>query len=125
MAGTNVGMACITKKEVICFTDLNDLTHQRVRAIAEDKNGNLWFGTFEGLTYYNGREFVKMTRDNGLNQNRIRGITTDRNGDIWLATHFGGISRYSSDPFTRFGRKEGLPDDNILAIHGNGKTCWQ
>jgi ligand-binding sensor domain-containing protein/serine phosphatase RsbU (regulator of sigma subunit) len=118
--GTKYGMACIHGKKVVCYHKEEFLTHMRVRAITQDKNGDMWFGTWEGLNRFDGKNFLQITEDNGLNHNRIRDLITDRNGNVWVATYFGGISRYCGDPFVRFGLKEGLPDNKVTAVHGNG-----
>lgn len=32
-----------------------------IASIAEDKEGNIWFGTEKGVSYYDGKIFVKFT----------------------------------------------------------------
>lgn len=67
-----------------------------VHAIAEDKNGNLWFGTGNGLVKYNGKTFKRYDEKNGLDNSYVgrKSILTDKSGNIWIGTG-GGVFRYN------------------------------
>ena len=66
-----------------------------VHAIAEDKDGNIWFGTFDGVVKYDGKTFKNYTEKNGLSNIRVsrKSILTDKSGNIWVGTQ-GGVFQY-------------------------------
>jgi len=67
-----------------------------VHAIAEDKNGNIWFGTEYGVVKYNGTTFRSYTEKDGLSHLYVsrHSILVDQSGNIWLGTP-GGVFRYN------------------------------
>lgn len=67
-----------------------------VHAIAEDKGGNIWFGTDLGAVKYDGKSFSSYTEENGLSNTKVgrKCILTDKSGTIWIGTQ-GGVFRYS------------------------------
>jgi ligand-binding sensor domain-containing protein len=66
-----------------------------VHAIAEDKNGNIWFGTDHGAIKYDGKIFRSYTEKNGLSNIKVgrKSILIDKSGNIWVGTE-GGVFRY-------------------------------
>ena len=92
-----------------------------VFSILEDKNGNLWFGTFGGgVSMYNGETFTHFTEKEGLSNNIVRSMLEDKNVPtsvgIWFGTHGGGVSMYNGKTFTHFTEKEGLSNNIVYSI---------
>ena len=52
----------------------------------------------------------------GLGGMHIEDLYQDREGFLWVATADGGVSRFDSVHFDRFGRKDGLPHRTVMAI---------
>ena len=67
------------------------LEDQSIIAMKEDKRGNVWAGSSEGLycINLNSRRIRKYTTSNGLADNAISSIETDINGRIWVSTSHG------------------------------------
>lgn len=77
-----------------------------VRAIIEDKTGNIWFSAENyGVFRYNGKEFTQFTMKNGLATNTIQSIYYDGKGQIWFST-WKGISLYDGTEITDAADKE-------------------
>lgn len=74
-------------------TTQNGLSSHYVRCIAQDKYGQMWFGTDEGLNRYDGSQFdvFRHTRsaDSGLNSSWINSIYEDSEGNLWIGTEKG------------------------------------
>lgn len=71
-----------------------------IRAVLEDSNGNIWFGSHtEGVAMFDGQRFRYFDESSGLNNNGIRNIYEDRQGTIWFETGE-GISSYESGVIT-------------------------
>lgn len=76
-----------------------------VHAIAEDSNGNIWFGTNHGVIKYDGRFFSSYTEKSGLDNIKVgRGsILVDKSDNIWIGTH-SGVFQYNLSADTTGGK---------------------
>ncbi len=76
----------ITTKEGLSHTDAN--------ALAQDRNGYVWIGTYSGLDRFDGYRIKSFYNENDfINKsylNRISDLTIDDNGLVWMAV-FSGI----------------------------------
>jgi streptogramin lyase len=102
------------------------------RNVLEDRDGNIWLSTWEGIIRYDGKRFTNYTLKEGLRQFHVFSILEDRGGHIWFGTIRGGLYRYDptadpssrqfdpsktgSNPFTLFTTAEGLANDMILCM---------
>ncbi len=81
-------------------------TLARVWTIAEDKAGNLWFGTIDaGAWRYDGKTLTNFTMKDGLTSNAICTIYKDKTGTLWFGTHTGGVCKFNGKSFINFRRK--------------------
>ena len=102
-----------------------------VRAIAQDNDGILWFGTDSGLAKYDGRRIQKVLAP-GLPNGRIRALKLDPDGTLWVGTD-SGATRYSAGQFKEITETDGkaitafaMPDrGNMILVsdQGNVFTC--
>jgi transcriptional regulator with GAF, ATPase, and Fis domain/ligand-binding sensor domain-containing protein len=76
------------------------LSQSFVYAIAQDREGYLWFGTQEGLNRFDGYEFTVFANDpddpSSISDESIRTVVADSDGNIWIGTDAGGLSRFDS-----------------------------
>ncbi len=93
--------------------------------MAEDKNGDIWFGTNAGgASRYDGHAFVTFSKEQGLASNTVRSMICDKAGNLWLGTYDRGVSRYDpsavlkpgSKLFTNYGTEQGLCSNTIFSI---------
>lgn len=70
------------------YDKLNTQRHNFVNDICEDKDGNLWFATVEGVIKYDFQtgESVHYTVKNGMPSNVAFRILNDENGHLWIST---------------------------------------
>ncbi len=73
------------------------LSQSNVRAVLQDREGYMWFGTMDGLTRYDGDRMVVYRHnpddpDNTIADNEITNLFEDRDGGIWVATAGGGLN---------------------------------
>lgn len=78
----------------------NSVPDNNIRCITDDVDGNIWLGTFKGLSIL---DIKSQSFDNydhqisqpySIGQNSVRFIYRDRQNGIWLGTYYGGISYY-------------------------------
>lgn len=74
------------------------LSNNSVTCIHHDRNGFMWFGTYDGLNRFDGysfRSFRNRLHDStSLVYNRITAIEEDSVGNMWIGTKR-GVSRYN------------------------------
>ena len=79
------------------ITSADGLQDDNVRAIEQDDQGYMWFGTRSGLTRYDGINFKSFTYDpyqpDGLSGNDVSGLHKDKNGNLWIGT-INGLCRF-------------------------------
>jgi ligand-binding sensor domain-containing protein len=96
---------------------------KEIWSILEDKTGNFWFGTNDGVYLYNGKSFTHfLYNDSNINNNElhlkhIQSILEDKNGNIWFVSwNHEGVSRYDGKFVAIFTSKEGLGFDMVHSI---------
>ena len=73
-----------------------------IRALAEDRNGQIWVGTwFDGVYRYDGRSFHHYLLGNESPGNAVSAILPDRTGGLWIGTYTGLIYFPSGEPEER------------------------
>lgn len=74
------------------------LSQNSVMSILQDKDGYMWFGTWDGLNKFDGYTFTtyKSHPNDGTNMhnNRVDFIYEDANGYLWFQTYDGNIFRF-------------------------------
>ncbi|MDO4195099.1 MAG: two-component regulator propeller domain-containing protein, partial [Prevotellaceae bacterium] len=89
------------------LTSDNGLPHHQVQSLIQDKDGNIWIGTRNGLARYDGYDikcYYHNDKDStSLNHNFIHNLFLDSKGQIWIVSN-GGICRYQpeTDNFHRY-----------------------
>ncbi len=74
--------------------DGSGLCYDGIRTILEDSRGNIWIGTYMGLSRYDGRSFVNYGKaELGVDSDFISSLAEDSDGNIYAGTD-AGICRY-------------------------------
>jgi len=109
--------------------DKKSLSNNYVSSIFCDRHNDIWVGTSDGLNKWNRQSgnftvFRPVINDTtSISSPVINNITGDRDY-LWIATKGGGLCRYdlSKKSFKRYGKKQGLPSDNIRGIVWRNKN---
>jgi ligand-binding sensor domain-containing protein len=83
------------------------------RAIHEDRKGNLWIMSFQGIIKYDGKMFTNYTLKENLIHFHMFSMMEDKAGNLWFGSVGGGCYKYDGKSFTLFNTEAGLPDDRI------------
>ena len=79
------------------------LSHSTIFAINQDKEGNLWFATYDGVNKYDGYNFTvyrhEYANPNSIASDITRCIAIDDSDQIWVGTREG---QCGSVPHLRF-----------------------
>jgi ligand-binding sensor domain-containing protein len=71
------------------FTTKEGLAGNIVYSVAQDYNGEFWFGTNNGLSHYDGKTWETVTRDHGLLDNSVYAIASVDNNQVWVGSRNG------------------------------------
>src|SRR5262249_28436882 len=106
------------------LTTREGMTNDVVRAVFEDREGNIWAGTQSGLNRLSPSVITTALDDQNPLVNVSRAVISDGSGGVWIGT-VGGLYHLTDRGQTRFGRAEGLPGDSVgaLFLDGHG-TLW-
>lgn len=109
------------------------LSQSSVLAIHQDKLGQMWFGTRDGLNKYDGNSFTIYRNNfedkNSISNNDILSILEDTDGFIWIGT-YNGLNKYDpkKDTFTNYfhsTKKNSLSNNTIWSLKQiNPNEIW-
>lgn len=114
-------------------TDSTSISNNIIRDILQDRNGNIWFATGNGLCKLSKEESIKKNpkfkiyknvigNGKSLSHNYILNIFESSNGELWFGTFGGGLNKYvpskEGEPecFEAYSKDDGLPNDVIKGI---------
>ena len=111
----------------------NNLTHNAIRAIYQDRKGFLWIATKAGLELYNGAFFFNYRNDNGdhsLSSDTVTTLLEDSQGRFWVGTR-GGLNEFvrGENRFIHYHSKAGDPgaicgDDITKVVEDRQGFLW-
>ena len=91
-------LAAQPKGKMDFYSTANGLSHQRVTTIIKDREGFMWFGTWDGINRFDGQKFISFKSSPGdssqLGNDRIDQIVEDQAGHLWLRSYDGQIYRF-------------------------------
>ncbi|MEM7168125.1 MAG: two-component regulator propeller domain-containing protein [Planctomycetota bacterium] len=81
------------------------------RNILQDRNGHMWFATWEGIIGYDGKTFTNYMNRDRLRRYHTFSVLEDRAGNLWFGTIGAGVYRYDGSSFANFTVRDGLAYD--------------
>jgi diguanylate cyclase (GGDEF)-like protein len=113
------------------------IPQSQVTALAQDREGYLWVGTWGGLARFNGSEFRSFFLEDGLYSTRIQELLAASDGTLWVATvagaswwrdhrlepiHDAAVGGIRTRALAEDGRKRiWIGTDNGVAVFAKGK----
>ena len=88
--GTDEGASRYDGEHFVNFTTQDGLGNDFVWGVAEDREGNLWFGNgyAKGVSRYDGESIMTFSEEDGLGED-IKSIYQDRSGHLWSSSFTG------------------------------------
>lgn len=122
VAAGSRGLMRVNSQGVAMF---GDASHRGVAATAlfEDRDGNIWVGTTQGVERIRDGVFTSYAGAQGLSSDSLGPVHVDATGRTWFAPADGGLF------WLRNGRighitQAGLSDDVVYSIAGDGADVW-
>lgn len=104
------------------YSKADGLTQDTVTDIVEDKQGFIWFSTFEGVSRFDGYDFKTykhVPEDKfSLPANFTKKMLVDSHGTLWIGTR-NGLAKYNQqlDNFTTYNKNNSeLSDNEIFSL---------
>lgn len=100
---------------------VDGLSHSSVFAIGQDREGKLWFATYDGVNKYDGYKFTvyrhQYTDSHSLGNDITRCLVVDDADRVWVGTRE-GLSLYnrSKDTFSNYSYKKEGKDISVIGI---------
>jgi signal transduction histidine kinase/ligand-binding sensor domain-containing protein len=98
------------------FHTINNFANTCVNSLAEDANGDLWIGTYEGIFRRHGSTFTHYSVREGLPGRKVVAISIHRDGAMWIATT-AGLSCYKEGRFRNYTVADGLSSDRVRGAY--------
>jgi signal transduction histidine kinase/ligand-binding sensor domain-containing protein/DNA-binding response OmpR family regulator len=128
-ACTYSGLFCVDMSSPE-LTSHEILLQQIIHCIYEDRAGNIWAGTSEGLSKWNveSGELITYTVADGLPSNSIYAIQGDADNSLWISTN-GGISHFNPESlqFANYYVSDGLQGNEFCknaSLRSNKGMIW-
>ena len=86
------------------FTTKNGLPDDHITALATDKEGRVWYGTYKGLGYFKDGKFTNIDSKFGLPSRQITTLMIDKSQRVWVGTNL-GLGVYYNGKFENYNRK--------------------
>lgn len=90
-------------------TNKNSISSNHIRTFAEDRQGNIWIGTFWGLNKYNPATgaFTLYNKDilpGSLSHSSVLSLLVDNQNMLWVGTYYGGVNFFNTEvtPFNYY-----------------------
>ena len=111
--GTTTGLFVSEPGSPGGFQPFKGLPHRTVRALTEGLGGVVWGGTGNGELFCIASNAVSLFRPDDADASAVWSVLADGDGTVWAGTFRGGLLRWRNGVFTRYGRRNELPDEVI------------
>ena len=97
-----------------------------VRALCEDREGNIWVGTDGfGLARIKPVVIRSYGREDGLAGDCVLSICEGAEGELWIGLIADGLDRFKDGAFEHYGTAQGLPNDYVDSVLcDRNRTVW-
>jgi PAS domain S-box-containing protein len=97
------------------FRSADGLSSDTAEGFFEDREGNLWLATGEGVDCFRDIPVVNFTVHEGLTGDAVESILAARDATIWMGNHT-GLDYVRGDVVSSIGPKDGLPGNRVTSL---------
>ena len=108
--GSGKGVSRFPGDEVVTFTTDDGLATNGVESMAVDRQGNVWLGGPDGVSWYDGEQFHTLEGPRGISW---KSIVEDHQGQVWFGTWRDGVYRYDGSTLDHLTATDGLASNRV------------
>lgn len=99
------------------YSTTDGLVNNSVSCLSIAPNGDIWFGTQEGVSHFGNNTWITHDTASGVGfvHNTVQAIKAASNGTVWIGTDY-GVSKYDGINWTTYTEADGLADNRIKCI---------
>ncbi len=98
------------------LTAEDGLANNYVHRIMYDRDGYMWFGTFNGVSRWDGKNFMNITKKNGLISSPVIDLVQADDGTIYFSNYTKGIVSYKNGVLDTIDNKDGLASNMVIRL---------
>jgi signal transduction histidine kinase/ligand-binding sensor domain-containing protein len=100
------GLVHVHQGRTDVFAQSDGLSGDDVHALFQDREGNIWATTINGLDRFRDFAVATLNVNQGLSSALVQSVLADRNGSVWLST-YGGLNRWNNGQITTYDKRQG------------------
>jgi signal transduction histidine kinase/ligand-binding sensor domain-containing protein len=112
---TTSGLVHVHQERSDRFARVDGLSGDWVHTMFEDREGNVWVATNDGLDRFSEPAVAVLSKKQGLTADTAYSVLADRKGNMWLGTP-DGLTRWRDGRAVAYGTRDGLPDPRIANL---------
>ncbi len=116
-AATDSGLALLTDASVQLYGPDEGLPSRNITAVCVDREDGIWCGSAEGLFHLVPQRISSISVGDGI---AVTCIIESRDRAMFLGTRTAGVFRYFDGPRRQITTRDGLPSNDIRAMHELG-----
>ena len=106
------------------FSQVDGLSGDEILSLFEDREGNIWAATAEGLDRFRELPVITISDKQGLSNKVVNSVLAARDGGVWLSGR-NGLDRWKDGRVSTFRKADGLPDDYTASLfEDDGGHLW-
>src|SRR5271169_6226242 len=91
-----------------------------ISRLFEDREGNIWVATPDGLDRFRDVAVPTISVKQGLSNADVWSVLAARDGSVWLGTR-DGLNRWNNGQTTIYRKRNGLPDDIVESLYQDAR----
>ena len=117
------GLLHIHERRTDLFTPAEGLSDGSVNALFEDREGNIWVATDDGLDRFRDFAVPTISIQQGLSSRGVSSIVIARDGSLWVGAS-DGLNRWINGQIKLYRKDSGLPDKAHALFQDASGTMW-
>ena len=100
----------------VCYNRTNGLPSDWVRTLCEDREGDLWTGTGNGLAVLRAGKVAVVDAPDQWQSRAVLSIDNGRDGSMWVGTEGAGLYRFDRTGWSRFSLAQGVSNSYVWSV---------
>jgi len=109
------GLLHVHKGKTDVFTQSDGLSGEWITNLFEDREGDIWVATLDGLDRFRDFAVPTISVKQGLSDALVVSVLAARDGSVWLGTQ-DGLNQWREGNITIYRNQSGLPDDSVGSL---------